>query len=321
MEITIRSEKPEDAASIREMIKRTLNRPDEARLVDTLRNSGNITCSCVIINNSTKAVVAYAAVSPLNANINGSDATGGRITPLLVDSTCQGQGLGSKLIATITEMCDQANLPFIMVMGNPNLYSKFDFAPAATYNLKATGDMGDSFLLRKGPGFQQPTETTTAYCTSDFELLDHSRQYDMLIKQFDALRDTTKNIVSRMSTLAALLHNSMAYNSWTGFYLYQDDELIVGPFQGPVACLKLKKDTGVCWHALNSGESTVVGNVHDFPGHIACDASSCSEVVVPCYDKDGRIYAVLDIDSYEYNAYNQDDAAGLEKLVKLLVED
>ncbi len=142
--------------------------------------------------------------------------------------------------------------------------------------------------------------------------------YKLWQEQYAGLIEVTTNRISRMSTLAALLHSSMPRNSWTGFYLYEDGELIIGPFQGPVACLKLKKDTGVCWAALNSGKAQVVPDVHAFPGHIACDAASCSEVVIPCRDKAGNIYAVLDIDSHEYNSYNDKDASELIKLVEMI---
>ncbi|MBN2063939.1 MAG: GAF domain-containing protein [Sedimentisphaerales bacterium] len=147
---------------------------------------------------------------------------------------------------------------------------------------------------------------------------ENNRDYKLLQAQYAGLIEVTANRISRMSTLAALLHSSMPQNSWTGFYLCEDGELIVGPFQGPVACLKLRKDTGVCWAAVNSGKAQVVPDVHAFPGHIACDAASCSEVVVPCRDKAGNIYAVLDIDSYKYNSYNETDASELARLVEMI---
>ena len=142
--------------------------------------------------------------------------------------------------------------------------------------------------------------------------------YKIIRKQFDDLKEASTNIISRMSTLAALLHHSMPKNSWTGFYMLEDDKLIVGPFQGPIACLNLKKNTGVCWSSVNQQESIVVANVHEFSGHIACDSKTCSEIVVPCFNEKGRIFAVLDIDSYEYDTFNQNDANELEKIVALL---
>ncbi len=145
----------------------------------------------------------------------------------------------------------------------------------------------------------------------------NTTDYNILRKQFEELRNATPNIVSRMSTLAALLHHNMPQNSWTGFYLLEGSELIVGPFQGLIACLNLKKDTGVCWACVNQQKSIVVANVHEFPGHIACDSKSCSEIVIPCYS-DNKIFAILDIDSHDFNAFNQNDANELEKIVSLL---
>ncbi|MCA1745816.1 MAG: GAF domain-containing protein, partial [Bacteroidales bacterium] len=98
----------------------------------------------------------------------------------------------------------------------------------------------------------------------------------------------------------------------------EEGALIVGPYQGPIACLKLKKDTGVCWAGINKNESVVVGDVHDFPGHIACSSQSNSEIVVPVRDKDHRVVAVLDVDSRELNRFDDEDRVGLEKIVKLI---
>ena len=319
MEIIINSDKPEHISGVREMIKDTFNRPDEAALVDSFRKSGNLLMSVVAFDSVTRKIAGFAAVSPLTVETENGTSTGGRLTPVVVSRDYQGQGLGSRLIESITELAANENLPFILVMGNPNLYQKLGFEKSTDYNIKGPEDMSeDVYLLKKGPDFVKPEILTTARNCPDFDILDHKKTYEPLISQFRSLVEGNDNLISRMSTLAALLHNSMPLNSWTGFYLYDKGELIVGPFQGPVACLRLKKDTGVCWHAFNRGESVVVGNVHDFPGHIACDASTCSEVVVPCRNAAGEIYAVLDIDSHDYNAFNQDDATELEKLVELL---
>ena len=318
MELQIRSETAQDSGEIRAMIKRTLNRPDEARLVDELRSSGNLLYSVVACDLSSGRVVGYAAISPMAGQFDAEPATGARLSPVLVDKDSQGKGLGSLLIKEICKWADQNGLPFIMVTGNPRLYQKFDFGPASRHNLRGTGDMADSFLLRTGPGFVAPAQMTTFRSCETFALLDHATIYPRLIEQFGSLCQATDNLVSRMSTLAALLHNGMPYNSWTGFYLLDKSELVVGPFQGPVACLKLPQDTGVCWRAANTGEPIIVGNVHEFPGHIACDPNSCSEMVVPCRDRNGDIYAVLDIDSHEYNAFDYNDIPGSEQLVAML---
>jgi GAF domain-containing protein len=122
-----------------------------------------------------------------------------------------------------------------------------------------------------------------------------------------------------MSTIAALLHHKFSSYFWTGFY-YLDEQgnLIVGPYQGPVACLKLKKDTGVCWAGINTQKSVVVGDVEEFPGHIACSSLSKSEIVVPVRNAEGEVVAVLDVDSRELNAFDETDREELEKIVGLI---
>lgn len=121
-----------------------------------------------------------------------------------------------------------------------------------------------------------------------------------------------------MSTVAAVLHHKFDYFFWTGFYLLQDGELIVGPYQGPVACIKLKKDTGVCWAGIHEQTAVVVPDVHQFPGHIACDSRSNSEIVVPLRNKSGGITGVLDVDSKDLNSFDEVDREGLEKILGLI---
>ena len=121
-----------------------------------------------------------------------------------------------------------------------------------------------------------------------------------------------------MATVAAILHHKMDGFFWTGFYLLRDGNLIVGPYQGPAACQVLPKDTGVCWTGINRGESIIVPDVEKFPGHIACDSRSKSEIVVPVRDNTGQVIAVLDVDSKQLNQFDETDAAGLEKIVGLI---
>ncbi|MBR8537196.1 GAF domain-containing protein [Carboxylicivirga sediminis] len=144
------------------------------------------------------------------------------------------------------------------------------------------------------------------------------KRYERVYEQIKELIQATTNPVSRMATINAILQHKFSYYYWTGFYELIEGELLVGAYQGPVACLKLKKDTGVCWAGINSGETVVVDNVHDFPGHIACSSASNSEIVVPVFDKEKRVVAVLDVDSKEYSAFDQADKAGLEKIVALI---
>ena len=121
-----------------------------------------------------------------------------------------------------------------------------------------------------------------------------------------------------MATIVSVLHNKFDYYFWTCFYLLTEGELIVGPYQGSVACIKLKKDTGVCWAGINQKETIIVPDVHQFPGHIACDSRSNSEIVVPLKDLNGKIIGVLDVDSKELNSFDEADKEGLEKILTLV---
>ena len=144
----------------------------------------------------------------------------------------------------------------------------------------------------------------------------YQRIYDQLA---DLLKDKP-NPIARMATIVAVLHHKMDYFFWTGFYLLDNGELIVGPYQGSLACIKLKKDTGVCWAGINSGETVIVPDVHQFPGHIACDTRSNSEIVVPLKDESGNVIGVLDVDSKEPGSFDEIDALWLEKILELMLK-
>lgn len=144
------------------------------------------------------------------------------------------------------------------------------------------------------------------------------KRYERLFGQTVDLLKEREYPVARMATIAAVLHHKMENFFWTGFYLLEDGELIVGPYQGPVACILLKKDTGVCWAGVNQAKTIVVPDVHDFPGHIACDSRSRSEIVVPVKNSGGEIIAVLDVDSKDLASFDEIDAKWLEKIVGLL---
>ncbi len=143
-------------------------------------------------------------------------------------------------------------------------------------------------------------------------------RYNRLYEQIKGLLQNPGNEISQMATIAAVLSHKMDYFFWCGFYLLDKGELIAGPYQGPVACQLLAKDTGVCWAAINQQKTIVVPNVHDFPGHIACDSRSNSEIVVPLRNTRGDIIGVLDVDSKEFNSFDEADAQGLEKIISLL---
>jgi len=143
-------------------------------------------------------------------------------------------------------------------------------------------------------------------------------RYQRIRDQLAEVLTVTEDPIAKMATIVGLLHHKIDYFFWTGFYRLVEGQLLLGPYQGPLACQNLPKDQGVCWAAVNRKETIVVPNVHEFPGHTACDARSNSEVVVPCRNAQGEIFAVLDVDSDKLNAFDQIDAEELEKIVSLL---
>ncbi|MCX6112727.1 MAG: GAF domain-containing protein [Proteobacteria bacterium] len=145
-----------------------------------------------------------------------------------------------------------------------------------------------------------------------------SERYKRVCEQLEELFLKTQDPVSRMATAVSILHNKFDHFYWTGFYRLVDDELVVGPYQGLVACLLLKKHTGVCWTAIDKNESIIVPDVHKFSGHIACDSNSKSEIVIPVRDKNGIVTAVLDVDSTELDSFDKDDEIGLTSIAQLI---
>jgi GAF domain-containing protein len=121
-----------------------------------------------------------------------------------------------------------------------------------------------------------------------------------------------------MATIAALLHHKMPHYSWTGFYFLDRGELTVGPYQGPLACLVLEKKKGVCWAGVLRRETVIVPDVHQFPGHIACDGRSRSEIVVPLRDEKTEVWGVLDVDSRSLDAFSEVDKEWLETIVRMI---
>jgi GAF domain-containing protein len=143
-------------------------------------------------------------------------------------------------------------------------------------------------------------------------------RYQRLYVQIEGLMHKSDNRISRMATVAAVLHHKMEYFFWTGFYLLNDGKLQVGPYQGPVACQELEKNKGVCWAGINGAKTVVVEDVHQFPGHIACDSRSKSEIVVPMKTPEGNIMGVLDVDSGDLASFDDIDARELEKIISLI---
>ena len=150
--------------------------------------------------------------------------------------------------------------------------------------------------------------------------MDESKKegrYQRIISQLEGLLTKTTDPVARMATIAAVLSHKFDYFFWCGFYMVHDDKLIVGPYQGPVACQVLQ-DAGVCLAAVNQNQSIVVPDVHQFPGHIACDSRSNSEIVVPVRNPEGTIMAVLDVDSAAFGSFDQVDRAQLEVITAMV---
>ena len=145
-----------------------------------------------------------------------------------------------------------------------------------------------------------------------------SGRYQRIYEQLSDLFTATASPWSRMSTIAAVLHHKMPAFFWTGFYFLEGNDLLVGPYQGPLACLKLDPAKGVCRAGVERKQTVVVPDVEQFPGHIACSSLSRSEIVVPVRDQSGRVVAVLDVDSKELNAFDDADQTGLEKIVELI---
>ena len=141
--------------------------------------------------------------------------------------------------------------------------------------------------------------------------------YAMLTSQLRSLAETDPRFVPLLSNASALLYDALADVNWAGFYLMRDGRLVLGPFQGKVACIHIKVGRGVCGTAVQEGRTQLVPDVHAFPGHIACDSASSSEIVVPIR-QDGDIVGVLDIDSPLLNRFTESDREGLEGFVKAL---
>jgi GAF domain-containing protein len=149
-------------------------------------------------------------------------------------------------------------------------------------------------------------------------LAEHA-SYSELVSQFRALCAGERSGLANAANLSALLFHALPELNWAGFYFLQEGELVLGPFQGNVACVRIPLGRGVCGTAALRRETVVVADVHAFPGHIACDAASRSEIVVPLIHG-GRLYGVLDLDSPRLARFGQEDAAGLGALATSLLE-
>jgi len=146
--------------------------------------------------------------------------------------------------------------------------------------------------------------------------------YTQAAKEIAAVLDGETNNVARMATVSCLLSEAFENYFWTGFYVVdpeKTEELVVGPYQGTLGCLRIPFSRGVCGAAARTGEIQIVKDVHAFPGHIACDVRSQSEIVVPVYAPDGSLFAVFDVDSSEIGSFDETDAAGLAPILQNLI--
>jgi L-methionine (R)-S-oxide reductase len=146
-----------------------------------------------------------------------------------------------------------------------------------------------------------------------------AERYAAVAEQIAAVLEGEGNLTARMATVAAMLAASFDHYFWTGFYVVdpdKPDELVVGPYQGTLGCLRIAFGRGVCGTAAATGRTQVVEDVHAFPGHIACDSRSASEIVVPVFNGAGRLIAVFDVDSESPAAFCAVDAEGLETIMR-----
>ncbi len=141
--------------------------------------------------------------------------------------------------------------------------------------------------------------------------------YPVLISQAEGLIEGVPHLVANLANVSALLYTTMEGLNWAGFYLVEGEGLVLGPFQGKPACIEIPWGRGVCGTALAEDRTQLVPDVHAFPGHIACDGASRSEIVVPLH-KEGKVFGVLDIDSPTEGRFSEEDRQGLEALVSML---
>ena len=154
---------------------------------------------------------------------------------------------------------------------------------------------------------QQPTDT-----------MSKQDRYACVLKQIAAVISDEQDMIANMANTAAILHQSFGF-WWTGFYIVRGEELVLGPFQGPVACTRIKKGKGVCGTAWERKQTVVVPNVHLFKGHIACSSESQSEIVVPL-SVENKVTAVLDIDSRHLDTFDDTDRQWLERITQLIMQ-
>ncbi len=146
---------------------------------------------------------------------------------------------------------------------------------------------------------------------------DRAALYESLVPQIAALIEGENDLIANLANISAALHEAFGF-FWVGFYLKKDQQLVLGPFQGPIACTRIQFDKGVCGACYTRKEIVIVPDVEQFPGHIACSSASKSEIVLPVFGPDGSVAMVLDVDSDQLNDFSAVDAQGLGAVVKLV---
>ena len=149
---------------------------------------------------------------------------------------------------------------------------------------------------------------------------EYMTNYSLISKEIEALTSDVSDLIANLSNVSALLNMELTDINWVGFYLLKDDKLILGPFQGKPACVTIPVGKGVCGTAVSTDSLQLVKDVHEFPGHIACDSASNSEIVLPLHDKSGKVVAVLDIDSPTLGRFSEADGEGI-LLLQPILED
>ena len=146
---------------------------------------------------------------------------------------------------------------------------------------------------------------------------DRRKIYDEIAPQIESLVEGESDLIANLANMTAALREAFGF-FWIGFYLKRENQLVLGPFQGSLACTRIDFDKGVCGHCYTTKEIVIVPNVDEFPGHIACNSASKSEIVLPVFNRDGNVVMVLDVDSDKLNDFSGTDAEGLQKIVAIV---
>lgn len=146
---------------------------------------------------------------------------------------------------------------------------------------------------------------------------DRKTIYSEITPQIKSLVEDETDLVANLANTAAVLKEAFGF-FWVGFYLTKENQLVLGPFQGTLACTRIDFDKGVCGHCYSTRETVIVPNVDEFPGHIVCSSASKSEIVLPIFAKNGEVFGVLDVDSDELDDFSKTDAEGLREIVKII---